>query len=93
VSFRLACLGAPLRESGEAALVDPDLDVAVPHTLEIDHGRGDIAMTHPLLQRANIDAVLQVARGVGVAELMQEPSSAERYFHAAVDPDCAVVQV
>jgi hypothetical protein len=32
-------------------------------------------MAHPLLQRADIDAVLQVARGVGMAELMKEPSS------------------
>lgn len=36
-------------------------------------------MAHPLLQRADIDAVLQV-------------SSAERSFHASVDPDGAVVQ-
>ena len=82
-----------LRESGEAALVDADLDVAVPHTFEINHSRGDVAMTHPLLQRADVDAVLQVARGVSVAELVKEPSSAERYFHAAVDPDSAVVQL
>jgi len=82
-----------LRESGEAALVDPDLGVAVPDALEIDHRRCDIAMTHPLLQRADIDAVLQVARGVGVSKLVKEPSSAERSLRAAVDPNSAVVQL
>jgi len=50
-------------------------------------------MTHPLLQRADVDAVLQVARGVGVAELVKEPSSAERAFGAAVDPDAAVLEL
>src|ERR1039458_9466659 len=82
-----------LRESGEAALVDADQDVAVPHTFEINHRRGDVAMAHPLLQRADIDTVLQVARGVSVAKLVKEPSSAERPLRAAVDPDSAVVQL
>src|ERR1700730_17677448 len=80
-------------KSREAALVDPDLNIAIPHTLEIDHRRCDVAVAHPLLQRADIDAVLQVAGGGGVAELVKELSSAERPLPAAVDADSAVFQL
>src|SRR5260370_894484 len=67
-----------LRKSRETAFVESRLDVAVAHGFQIDHGRCDIAVSHPLLQRADIDAVLQVARGVGMAEFVQEPPAAVR---------------
>jgi hypothetical protein len=66
----------PSSESSEAALVQARLDVAVPYALQIYHGRSDVAMSHPLLQGSDIDAVLQMARGIGVAEFMQEPAAA-----------------
>jgi hypothetical protein len=55
-----------LRESCETALVDPYLNIAIPDALQIDHRRCDIAMPHPLLERTDVDSVLQVAGGVGV---------------------------
>ena len=42
-------------------------------------------MSHPLLQRANVNSILQVARGVGVAEFMEKLSSTVRAFGAAID--------
>src|SRR5207249_3728148 len=83
--------GKGLRESRKAALVDPDLNIAVPHALQIDHRRCDVPVAHPLLQRPDVDSVLQVARGVSVAEFVKEPSAAERPLPAAVDPDSAVL--
>ena len=74
-----------LRECRQASLVDPGLNVAIADALEINHGRGDVAVSHPLLKRADVDAVLQVPRGVGVAEFVQEPPAAEGSFGAAVD--------
>jgi len=50
-------------------------------------------MAHPLLQRADIDAVLQVAGGVSMAELVQEPAPAERAGVAAIDMLGAVLQL
>jgi hypothetical protein len=67
------------------------LDVTVP-VPQIDHGRGDIAVTHPCLEGADVDAVRQMSDGVGVPELVQKPSRAERATAAAVDPGRAVVQ-
>jgi hypothetical protein len=51
----------------EAPFIDPSLNVAVAKTLEIDHRRSDIPVPHPLLQRSDIDSVLQVPGCVGVA--------------------------
>jgi len=82
-----------LRESGETARLDPGLNIAIPHALEIDHGRCDIAVAHPLLQGSDIDAVLQMAGGVGVAELVRKPSPAVRPLPAAVDADRPVFQL
>ncbi len=39
-----------LGKSREAAFVQTGLNVAIPDSLEINHGRGDVAVTHPLLQ-------------------------------------------
>ena len=50
-------------------------------------------MAHPPLQGADIDAVLQVAGGVGMAELVQEPAAAVRAGVAAVDALGAVLQL
>ena len=50
-------------------------------------------MPHPLLQRADVDAVLQMAGGIGVAEFVKEPSAAVRPLPAPVDPDGAVVEL
>jgi hypothetical protein len=61
-----------LGESREAASVQPSLDVAVPDALQINHGRGNIPVPHPHLQGADVYAVLQVARGVCMAALVQE---------------------
>src|SRR5260370_31689520 len=43
-----------LRKSRETAFVESRLDVAVAHGFQIDHGRCDIAVSHPLLQRADL---------------------------------------
>jgi hypothetical protein len=40
-------------------LFKPHLNIAVPHALEINHRRSDIVVSHPLLQSADINAVLQ----------------------------------
>ena len=50
-------------------------------------------MPHPLLEGADIDAVLQVPGGVGVAELVQEPAPAVRAGVAAVDALGAVLEL
>ena len=73
-----------LRESREAALVDPRLHIAVPNPFEINHRRGDIAMSHPLLQGADVDTVLEVARGVSVTEFVKEPAATVRSFGTAI---------
>ena len=44
-------------------------------------------MPHPLLQGADVDAVLEVPRGVGVPELVQETTAAEGPVGAAIDFD------
>ena len=74
-----------LRESREAALIDPRLHIAVPDALEIDHRRGDVAMSHPLLQGADVDSVLEVPRGVGVAEFVEKPTATVGSSSAAID--------
>ena len=58
-----------LGESRKTAPIEPRLDVAVAHALEIDHRRGDVAVAHPLLQRADIYTVLEVAGRVGSLNL------------------------
>jgi hypothetical protein len=65
--FMPAARADNLPESRQAALVQPRLDVAIAHAFQINHGRGDIAVTHPLLQGADIDAVLQMACGDGLS--------------------------
>src|SRR5271166_4522461 len=82
-----------LRKRREAALIDPGLNVFVPYTLQVNHCRCDVPVSHPLLQRTNIDAVLQVPGRVGVAKLMQKPARAIGTFGAAIDSSCAVVQL
>ena len=42
-------------------------------------------MPHPLLQGSDINAVLKMSRGVGVAEFMEKPSATVRAFGAAID--------
>lgn len=39
-------------ESREVPHVDADLNIAIPYGLEINHGRGDVAVTYSLLERA-----------------------------------------
>ena len=74
-----------LRESRKAALVDPGLYVAVADAFEIDHRRCDIAVPHPLLQGADINPVLEMSRGIRVAEFVKEPAATVRSFGTAID--------
>ncbi len=39
-------------ESREVPRVDAELNIAIPYSLEINYGRGDVAVTYPLLERA-----------------------------------------
>src|ERR1019366_4789733 len=75
-----------LGKGGEAALVQADLDVAVPDPLQVNHRRGDVPVAHPMLQGADVDAVLQVSRGVGVQEFVQDPPPAKWAVGATIDP-------
>ncbi len=77
-----------LRKRGQAALVDSRLDIAVSNTFEIDHRRSNIAVPHPLLQCADVDSVLEMPGGVGVAKFVEEPSSTVRSSRAAIDLHC-----
>ena len=48
--FRLVdCPALPrlLGKGGEVALVQADLDVAVPDALQVNHRRGDVPVAHP----------------------------------------------
>jgi hypothetical protein len=47
-----------LSKRGQTPFVQPHLNIAVPHALEINHRRSDVVMSHPLLQCADVDAVL-----------------------------------
>lgn len=47
-------------------------------------------MSHPLLQRADVDAVLQMPRRIRMPEFMQEPAAAEGPLPAPVDANHAV---
>ena len=87
------CRRPGLREGGEAALVQADLDVAVPDPLQVDHRRGDVPMSHPLLEGADVDAVLQVSRGVRVPELVQEPTAAKWAVGATIDPHRTILKL
>src|SRR6266704_2092816 len=78
-------LNGSLSKCGKAALVDSRLYVAISNALQINHGRGYIAMPHPLLQRADVDSVLKVARVICVAKFVQEPAATICSFGAAVD--------
>src|SRR5271157_1163730 len=77
----------------EAALIDPGLNIFVPYTLQVNHCRCDVPVSHPLLQRANVDSVLEVPGSVGVSKLMQKPAGAVGAFGAAIDSDGAVVEL
>ena len=82
-----------LRECREAPLVDSGLNVAVPNALEVDHRRGDVAVSHPLLQGPDVDAVLEVPRGIRVAEFVQEPTATVGSFGTAIDLYGSVFQL
>jgi hypothetical protein len=81
-----------LCECRQASLVDPRLNVPVSNPLQIDHGGCYIAMSHPLLQRPNVNPVLQVARRVCVAELVEKPSAAEGPLRTTVNGDRSILQ-
>ena len=53
--------------------------------LEVDHSRCDVAVSHPLLQGPDVDAVLEVSRSVRVAEFVQEPTATVGSFGTAID--------
>ena len=74
-----------LSECSQAALVDPGLYVAVADAFEINHRRCDVAVSHPLLQGSDVDPVLEVPRGICVAEFVKEPAATVRSFSAAID--------
>ena len=57
---------------------------------QVNHGRGYIAVAHPLLEGSDIDAVLEVPGRVSVAEFMQKPPRAERPGGTAVGFDGSV---
>jgi hypothetical protein len=61
------------------------LYVAVADTFEINHGRCDITVSHPLLQGANVNAILEVPRGIRVAEFVEEPTATVGSFGTAID--------
>src|ERR1035441_9508233 len=69
----------------EAPLVDPGLYIAIAEAFQINHRGRDVAVPHPLLQGADVDAVLEVARGIGVAEFVKEPAATVCSFSAAID--------
>ena len=86
-------VGRPLRERCKAALVDPCLDVPVSNALQIDHRGRDVAVSHPLLQCADVDPILKVSRRVGVAKLMKEPSPAVGSIGTAIHLHRSVFQL
>jgi hypothetical protein len=53
-----------LCERSQTSLVDPRLNVPVSDTLEIDHCGCNIAVSHPRLKCANVDAVLKMTRSI-----------------------------
>jgi hypothetical protein len=73
-----------LSECRKAALVDSRLDIAISNTFEIHHRRGDIAVSHPLLQCADVDSVLEMPSGIRVAKLVEEPPPAIRPIGTAM---------
>ena len=54
----------------EATFVDPGLNVTIPQSLEVNHGGGDITVAHPLLERANVDSILEMPCGISMTEFM-----------------------
>lgn len=50
-------------------------------------------MPHPLLQRADIDAVLQVPGRIGVTELVKKPTGTEWTIGAAIDFHARVLKL
>src|SRR5581483_10135973 len=73
-----------LCKRGEASLVNPRLNVPVSNAFEIDHSGSNVAMSHPLLQCADIDSVLQMSGGVGVTKFVKEPSAAVGSISTAI---------
>src|ERR1019366_1644523 len=82
-----------LGKGRETALVQAHLDVAVPDALQVDHRRGDVAVAHPLLEGADVDPVLQVSCGIGVPELVQEPSAAKWAVGATIDSHRTILKL
>src|SRR5216684_824005 len=50
-------------------------------------------MAHPLLQRANVNSVLQVPCRISVSELMKEPTAAVGAIGTAINFDRAVLKL
>src|SRR5215471_6280907 len=50
-------------------------------------------MPHPLLKGANIDAVLQMSRGVGVTKLVEKPTAAVGSFCTTVRLHASIFQL
>src|SRR5260370_5400808 len=76
----------------EATFVDPGLNVAMPQSLEVNHGGGDITVAHPLLERANVDSILEMPCGIGVTEFMQKPARAVGPVGATIDFNGSVLK-
>src|ERR1022692_4399071 len=97
LGLRLGCYVLPpriqLRECRQAPLVDPGLYVAVAYAFEINHRRGDVAVSHPLLQGPDVDAVLEVPRGIRVAEFVEEPTATVGSFRTAIALYGSVLQL
>ena len=76
----------------QTPLVNPRLNVAVSDAFQVDHRRRDVPMPHPLLECADIDAVLEIPGREGVPEFMEKPAGAVGPFGTAVDPDGSILQ-
>lgn len=76
--------GKWLSKCREAALVDSCLDIAISNAFEINHRRRNIAVSHPLLRRTDVDSVLEMSRSVRMAKFVEEPSSAVESVRTAI---------
>jgi hypothetical protein len=72
------------RQRGHFAVVDQLLNVFSAHVFQINHRGRQITVAQPFLQRSNADSTLKTSSRVGVAEFVEEPSSAMRPFGALV---------
>lgn len=80
-------------EGSQATLIDPGLNVFVSDALQVDHCRGDVPVPHPLLERADIDSVLEIPCRIGVPEFVQKPSRTVGAFGTTVDPHRSVFEL